>query len=689
VLLFRQVVALGIPAFGTGFNIWDDDRKFATAWMGGEDRMQPPFKTSSSEDIFLRIYQAAERGESLFVEEQADEALKTHYEYMNSIPVFKEIANKMASVGQAFPEFQIMHCAFFSQGYLMFISFEPVPDAYDIFKRFAKVFEQTYTRFLDLQKAEAQARESQIEAALERVRSRTIAMQKSDELTESEVVVFKQLINLGIAPNRLYICIVKDETGNMEFWTTDENGNNISSKFMGNKDRNYTIKKMYDGWKAQKKSITIDMQGKELADYFQYMAGELKVPFKQTASQKRRVQNLAYFSRGFIGIASQELQSDETIKLLERFAYVFNLTYIRFNDLKLSEAQAEQAEQDLIKLQAEKKRAEDALTELKSTQAQLIQSEKMASLGQLIAGIAHEINTPLGAIKASVGTIIDSSFQSLKQLPELVKKLNKEEFALFLELVNKSVQNNVHITSREEREHRKKLTLHLENKGVEKADNYADLLVDMAIYNGIDPYLSLLNEQSLQAAFHLSQQMKNSQNIKTAIERVSKIVFALKNYARYGNTEEMVLADITETIETVLTLYQNQLKLGINVIKEFDKVPQILCYPDELNQVWTNLIYNAVQAMAGKGDLTISVSKTLPAFQRLAGLEVRITDTGKGIPPENKDRIFDAFYTTKSAGEGSGLGLYIVKQIIDKHHGKIGVESEVGKGTTFIIELPA
>ncbi len=339
-------------------------------------------------------------------------------------------------------------------------------------------------------------------------------------------------------------------------------------------------------------------------------------------------------------------------------------------------------------LKEEKEKVETTLTDLKATQAQLIQSEKMASLGQLIAGIAHEINTPLGAIKASVGTIIDSSNESLKQLPELVKKLSDSEFALFLDLVNRSVQNNIHITSKEEREHRKYLTAEIEKHGIENADNFADLLVDMAIYDNIEPYLPIINEQSMQAAFHLSQQMKNSQNIKTAVERASKIVFALKNYARFSNTEDMVLADIPETIETVLTLYHNQLKLGINVVKEFEEVSRILCYPDELNQVWTNLIYNSVQAMDGKGVLTISVSKSQTGFENQSGLVIRITDTGKGIPSEIKSKIFDAFYTTKSAGEGSGLGLYIVKQIIDKHKGKVRVESEAGKGSTFIIELP-
>jgi hypothetical protein len=126
VLLFQQVVSLGVPAFGCGFNIWDEDRKFATAWMAGQDRLQRPFKTSSSEDIFLRIYGAAQHGESLFVEEQEGDALKAHYAYMNSIPVFREIADKMSTVGQSFPTLQIMHCAFFCPG---------IPDVHNIQSR--------------------------------------------------------------------------------------------------------------------------------------------------------------------------------------------------------------------------------------------------------------------------------------------------------------------------------------------------------------------------------------------------------------------------------------------------------------------------------------------------------------------------------------------------------------------------
>ncbi len=212
-----------------------------------------------------------------------------------------------------------------------------------IFKRFATVFEQSYTRFLDLQKSEMQARESQIETGLEKVRSRTLAMQKSHELGETAAVVFKQLVNLGIAPNRLYIGIIKDESGHIEFWVTDEDGTKVSTQFIGDASKNLSIQKMYEGWKQEKKSLTITMEGQELEDYFHYLNDELHVPFRKGLTQKRRVQTIAYFGKGFIGIASPDDQPFETTKLLERFAAVFNLTYTRFSDLQTAEAQTKEA----------------------------------------------------------------------------------------------------------------------------------------------------------------------------------------------------------------------------------------------------------------------------------------------------------------------------------------------------------
>lgn len=337
-------------------------------------------------------------------------------------------------------------------------------------------------------------------------------------------------------------------------------------------------------------------------------------------------------------------------------------------------------------LQDQKDKLSEALKNLKETQSQLIQSEKMASLGQLIAGIAHEINTPLGAIKSSIGTISDSFNQSLHQLPELLRILEADKQKMFFKLIDKSLEDIKLYTSREERKIKRKLRKQLEEHEVENADDIADTLVDMSIHSGIDEFMPLIihknAEEILETAYNLSVQQKNSQNIKTAVERASKVVFALKNYSRQDHTESMVHANIGEGIDTVLTLYHNQLKHGIEVVRNFSPTPDTLCYPDELNQVWTNIIHNAIQAMDNSGTLQIDVE------EQDGYVISRFKDSGKGIPDDIKKRIFDPFFTTKPAGEGTGLGLDIVKKIIEKHNGTITVESELGKGATFIISLP-
>src|SRR4029078_4257727 len=149
-----------------------------------------------------------------------------------------------------------------------------------IMKRFAGLFGQTYRRYLDLQKAEAQAREAQIEAVRERVRGRTMAMFKSDDLAETAVVVFKQMNILGIIPNRLYIVIINDDSGNMEFWITDENGDKIGFRHQVNIRENVSLKAMFEGWVAKKKSIIIDQHGKELRDWLSYWKENFHISFK-------------------------------------------------------------------------------------------------------------------------------------------------------------------------------------------------------------------------------------------------------------------------------------------------------------------------------------------------------------------------------------------------------------------------
>jgi signal transduction histidine kinase len=208
------------------------------------------------------------------------------------------------------------------------------------------------------------------------------------------------------------------------------------------------------------------------------------------------------------------------------------------------------------------------------------------------------------------------------------------------------------------------------------------------IYNqtdgDIDLFIGILgngNSDFLQTAYQLSQLIRNSKNIEVAIERASRLVAALKNYSHMHNNEEKIEADISEGILTVLTLYKNQLKHGIQLSTEFEPLPKVYCYPDELNQVWTNLISNALDAMNGKGKLDISL------YRSGDYVGVKVSDSGSGIPESIQPRIFDAFYSTKSPGVGSGLGLFIVKEIVDKHSGKISFETS-DKGTVFTVLLP-
>jgi signal transduction histidine kinase len=166
-----------------------------------------------------------------------------------------------------------------------------------------------------------------------------------------------------------------------------------------------------------------------------------------------------------------------------------------------------------------------------------------------------------------------------------------------------------------------------------------------------------------------------------AVKRSSKIVFALKNYAHFDHNEEKQSIVVTDSLETTLEIYYNQIKRNINLVRDYQELPLIKAYPDELIQVWTNLIHNAIQAMPSGGTLTII------ARPHDNGVEVSITDTGTGIPPEIQAEIFHAFFTTKPTGEGSGLGLYISKKIIDKHLGNITLQSQQGK-TQFSVWLP-
>ncbi len=268
---------------------------------------------------------------------------------------------------------------------------------------------------------------------------------------------------------------------------------------------------------------------------------------------------------------------------------------------------------------------------LRQSEMQLMQAEKMSSLGQMVAGVAHEVNTPLGYVKSNLQLLLDAQ-KELQSILALYQKLKEQ-------------------------------ILHGSSTAVAK------LLND-------------IEEQSETATLHAEVE-KMCLNSLDGIERIQDLVASLKNFSRLDEAAFKQI-DLNENIESTLKIAAHLIReKGIKVEKDFGTLPEIPAYPAQLNQVFLNLLTNAVQAIThDKGKIKISTRKEGEQ------VVVKVSDNGTGIQPEHLNKIFEPFFTTKEVGKGTGLGLSIVYKIIEKHGGKISVDSTVGKGSTFTVILP-
>ncbi|MET0555331.1 MAG: ATP-binding protein [Vicinamibacteria bacterium] len=328
---------------------------------------------------------------------------------------------------------------------------------------------------------------------------------------------------------------------------------------------------------------------------------------------------------------------------------------------------------------------ERAYEELSQAEMNLIHSEKMASLGQLVAGIAHEINTPSSAIGAAVYNLADD----LRALPGQVRVLVDEglpaaESEPLFALISRALAPEAgrRSTTADIRQRTRALETSLEASGLASAHELAltfarlglaDELQALAGRGPIGPAAAAF----LENAGHLALAV---QDVRLSIGTITRLVKALKGYSQLDQAE-MTEADVHDGIETTLTILRSQIRYGVAVERHYATVPPITANVHELNQVWTNLIHNALQAMGGSGRLTIET------WQEDSFVGVRITDSGPGIPEGIRSRIFDPFFTTKDQGEGTGLGLGIARQIVQRHHGQIRLDSQPGR-TSFEVRLP-
>lgn len=272
---------------------------------------------------------------------------------------------------------------------------------------------------------------------------------------------------------------------------------------------------------------------------------------------------------------------------------------------------------------------------IQESQSQLIQNEKMASLGQMVAGLAHEMNTPLGFVRNNI---------------EIIRENDRE----FQEAVAASANVLKSLVAGNYNEAEKLIPATLEKlKNIEK--------------------IGLIDENNMMIT-----------NSLEGLDRIQELIVNLRNFSRLDQTATQ-LANINQCLDSTLVIANHILKRHMTVVKDYGNVPNIVCSPAQLNQVFLNIITNAAHACEEKGEGVLRIKTFVEKDQAV----VQISDNGKGIPPEIINKIFDPFFTTKPVGKGTGLGLSISKKIIEEgHNGKITVKSKVGHGTDFFIYLP-
>lgn len=496
-----------------------------------------------------------------------------------------------------------------------------------LFKRFTKVFELAYRRYLDIETAGMQAREAQIELGLERVRARAMAMQKSEELSQLIATVYTELVKLDVVFDRCFIMIFDSKSNGVTWWIASHEAPSIQKGFFVQYHEHAPYLAYLHGWKNRQEKWNYIIEGNEKKNWDKFIFSETELSsLPPLVIENMKSANKAFLSASFnnfgcLTTGSMQPLTTEAFDILIRFGKVFEQTYTRFLDLVKAEAHAVQAQQDLIEIKAAKQKAELALSELQSTQKQLIQSEKMASLGELTAGIAHEIQNPLNF----VNNFSEVSKELVEEMDAALQRGDEQEAR---DIARDLVQNLDKI-----------------NHHGKRADS---------IVKGM-----------LQHSRQSSGQ-KEPTDINNLVDEYVRLSY-------HG-----------------LRAKDNSFNAGIKTEFD-PAVPAIKIVPQEIGRVILNILTNAFYAAnEKKKDAMDSFQPEVFVATKYAThkVEISITDNGNGIGPDVMDKIFQPFFTTKPTGKGTGLGLSLSYDIVKAHGGELNVKTKQTEGTTFTIILP-
>jgi signal transduction histidine kinase len=628
-VLFEQYDILGIcPVFShhTLFDLEANQFSFRTTGRNGQ-RVQAEQKVAiDAMDTWKDAVENWKKG--------GPSDVHTHFYPKEILPqvflLFEEILTAIPAEAKFFPE-DFPDGMYITQGYCKFgyIGFghnrKITEEEQVVVRRMAIEFERLYQRFLDLQRAETRIKEAMAETALERVRARTMAMQKSDELTEVAALLFQQVKDLGINTWSTGFNVWSDDGIFYTDYVTDPAGGFIEPYTVDT--RAYPVFAAMREAKESGQELYVHFEeGEALAETYRQLSRFGDKQFRAILDSgfqfpAKQYEHFVFGSKVSLLFITYESVT-EAHDIFKRFGKAFEQTYTRFLDLKKVEAQAQQAAKNLVKIKAARKKAEDTLAMLQATQQQLIQQEKMASLGELTAGVAHEIQNPLNFV---------NNFSEANR--ELIEELRK---AAEVGNINEVVSIAGQMKANEE-----KISHH---------GRRADAIVK-----------------------DMLQHARSTRGTKepTCVNQLTAEYLQLSYRGQQAKNKPFQAA--------VITAFDAS-------IGEVNLIPQDI--GRALLNLFNNAFY-AVQEKKKQMGNEYMPSVEVSTKRKADHIVISVKDNGTGIPQKIIDKVFQPFFTTKPTGDGTGLGLSLSYHVVTKGHGgKMTVISEEGKGTEFLVELP-
>jgi signal transduction histidine kinase len=665
--MFDQLRLFGGELFATGIVLCDKNKNTVEQWhsLPGGGMITPFIVPVDLDEIHQYRYNQWKNGAELFSIEITEDIIEQHFQKLYDLPSAKIVLEYFVKQGIQLPEtpsWEIDYGASFSHGYLLISALQPLKET-KILPRFAKVFEQAYTRFLDLQKAEAQAREAQIEAAVERIRNRALSMYKSTEIIEVAVALRKELLGLNIEGVTAATIYLKQEDGSIRVWDLTEvidsgSGPHLSLDFVFRLEETHPGLWVQRIWQSEAPFFMVRMFEEDYAlceNWLRTVLPENAAAHADSYANFIKSTKLkeSWHPGVLIVNGNGRLNFDfiipppeEIAKILPKLGAAFDLAYTRFEDLQKAEQQAQ-------RIKEEKERLEATLKDLRATQNQLIHSEKMASLGELTAGIAHEIQNPLNF----VNNFSDVNIELTQELEEEINKGDLDEAkAIILDIKANEAKINHH--GKRADSIVKGMLMHSRSSKGEKVPTDINALCDEFLrlsYHGLRA-----KDRSFNADFELDLD-ESIPMIEVVPQDIGRVLLNLLNNA-FQAVNSIPLTGL-EALSGVSDNLEVSESFFLRSFSEGGRSPKVT--------VQTKLSPSG----GGQG-------------VEYDQVQIIVSDNGPGIPEKIKGKIFQPFFTTKPTGQGTGLGLSLAYDIVKAHGGELVFNNNVGLGCEFIMSLP-